>query len=198
MREELRRAMTFRRNTEPKPQHQRCHQRKSYQKSQDDDPRPRPGFCCLVMLQGITLQNQNPLRMAALLTVPENTELFHRIRKGPLFPQVLLTLDSESGVKTGWARCCGFNLSLGRLYCLPLHSSFSLESVSEPGTVVLACPQAELSLHLSGQFSTLKDPGLAPHFWKRLQPIVEALSLTPDQLLDFEVNGLKRDRFFHD
>ena len=136
--------------------------------------------------------------MGALLTLPENTELFHRIRKGPLFPQVLLTLDSASGVKTGWARCCGFNLNQGRLYCLPLHASFSLERPVEAGTVVLACPQAELSLHLAGKFSTLNDPGLAPHFWKRLQPIVTALNLTPKQLLDFEVEGLKRDRFFHD
>lgn len=68
----------------------------------------------------------------------------------------------------------------------------------EAGTVVLACPQAELSLHLAGKFSTLNDPGLAPHFWKRLQPIVTALNLTPKQLLDFEVEDLKRDRFFHD
>ena len=136
--------------------------------------------------------------MATLLTQPENTELFHRIRKGPLFPQVLLTLDSASGVKTGWARCCGFNLSQGRLYCLPLHASFSLERSTEAGTVVLACPEAELSLHLAGDFCTLDDPGLAPHFWKRLQPIVTALNLTPKQLLDFQVNDLKRDRFFHD
>jgi hypothetical protein len=136
--------------------------------------------------------------VAPLLTLPENTELFHRIRRGPLFPQVLLTLDSASGVKTGWARCCGFNLSLGRLYCLPLHASFSLERKTEAGTLVLACPKAEISLHLAGQFSTLEDPGLAPHFWSRLQPIVTALNLTPKQLLDFEVTDLKRDRFFND
>lgn len=136
--------------------------------------------------------------MSLLLNLPENTELFHRIRKGPLFPQVLLTLNSASGVKTGWARCCGFNLNQGHLYCLPLHASFSLERPKEPGTLVLACPQAEISLHLSGHFTTLSDPGLAPHFWKRLQPIVAALNLTPKQLLDFEVEELKRDRFFHD
>lgn len=124
--------------------------------------------------------------------------MFHRIRKGPLFPQVLLTLDSASGVKTGWARCCGFNLNQGRIYCLPLHASFSLERPKESGSLVLACPQAEISLHLSGEFSTLSDPALAPHFWQRLQPIVNALNLTPKQLLDFEVNDLKRDRFFHD
>ena len=136
--------------------------------------------------------------MSNLLNLPENTEMFHRIRKGPLFPQALLTLDSKSGVKTGWARCCGFNLNLGRLYCLPLHSSFRLEQPREEGTMVLACPEAELSLHLNGSFSTLDDPGLAPHFWKRLQPIVDALHLTPKQLLEFQVAGLKRDRFFHD
>lgn len=136
--------------------------------------------------------------MSAILTLPENTDLFHRIRRGPLFPQVLLTLDSPQGVKTGWARCCGFNLSLGKLYCLPLHASFSLTGPSESGTLVLACPDAELSIHLTGRFSTLTDPGLAPHFWKRLTPIVEALRLTPEQLLDFQVESLERDRFFHD
>ena len=136
--------------------------------------------------------------MSNLLNLPENTELFHRIRKGPLFPQVLLTLDSTSGVKTGWARCCGFNLNLGRLYCLPLHASFRLEELVEKGTLVLACPEAELSLHLTGQLSTLDEPALAAHFWKRLQPIVDALHLTPKQLLEFEVLKLKRDRFFHD
>lgn len=130
--------------------------------------------------------------------MPENTDLFHRIRRGPLFPQVLLTLNSQSGVKTGWARCCGFNLNLGRLYCLPLHASFRLERPREPGTLVLACPQAELSLHMEGHYTTLEDQALAPHFWKRLQPIVNALNLTPEQLLEFEVKSLKRDRFFHD
>jgi len=136
--------------------------------------------------------------VASLLTLPENTELFHRIRKGPLFPQVLLTLDSVSGVKTGWARCCGFNLNLNRLYCLPLHATFALERETETGTLVLACPKAERSLHLAGQFSSLDDPALAPHFWKKLQPVISALSLTPKQLLEFQVEDLKRDRFFNE
>ena len=55
-----------------------------------------------------------------------------------------------------------------------------------------------LSLHLTGQLSTLDEPALAAHFWKRLQPIVDALHLTPKQLLELEVLKLKRDRFFHD
>lgn len=124
--------------------------------------------------------------------------LFHRIRKGPLFPQVLLTLDSTSGVKAGWARCCGFNLKQGKLYCLPLHASFRLEEPREAGTLVLACPDAELSLHLNGYFSTLSDPTLAVHFWKRLEPIIKALNLVPEQLLEIDVTSLKQDRFFHD
>ena len=136
--------------------------------------------------------------MASLLTTPENTELFHRIRKGPLFPQVLLTLDSQSGVKTGWARCCGFNLSQNKIFALPLHASLALESEKEAGNLVLACPEAELSLHLTGTFSSLAEPGLVSHFWKKLEPIVEVLRSSPEQLLEFQVESAKKDRFYQD
>ena len=136
--------------------------------------------------------------MASLLTTPENSELFHRIRKGPLFPQILLTLDSHSGVKTGWARCCGFNLNKNKVFALPLHASFALESEQEAGNLVLACPEAGLSLHLTGTFVSLSEPSLVTHFWKKLEPIVEVLRSSPEQLLEFQVESAKKDRFYQD
>lgn len=134
--------------------------------------------------------------MSLSLVAPENQQLFHRIRRGSLFPQVMLATESASGLQSGWARCCGFNLAQQRLYCLPLHANFSLEQEPQTATLVMACPEAGLSLHFWGKVTALRDPSLAPHFWQRLQPIVESLNLKPEQLLDFEVEEMKADRFF--
>lgn len=133
--------------------------------------------------------------MGLLLTSAENQQLFHRIRRGPMFPQVLLATENSSGLHSGWARCCGFNLAQGRLFCLPLHSHFSLERESQTGTLVMACPESQLSLHFWGQICTLRDPKLAPHFWEKLQPIVDSLNLHREQLLEFEVEEMRADRF---
>lgn len=133
--------------------------------------------------------------MTPVLSLPENQKLFHRVRKGPLFPQVVLTVDSCSGLLSGWARCAGFNLNQGRLFCLPLHSHFHLETQEEMGTLVMACPEAGISLHFQGSFCSLRDPNLTPHFWERLKPIVETLNLQTEQLLDFEVHAMRADKF---
>jgi hypothetical protein len=134
--------------------------------------------------------------MSLSLADPDNQQLFHRIRKGSLFPQVLLATESSSGLHSGWARCCGFNLAQERLYCLPLHSNFSLVEEPQTATLVMACPEESLSLHLWGRVSVLRDPSLGPHFWQRLKPIVDSLNLKPEQLLEFQVEELKPDRFF--
>lgn len=60
----------------------------------------------------------------------------------------------------------------------------------------MACPDAGLSLHFWGRISTLRDPSLAPHFWERLKPIVDSLNLKPEQLLEFQVEEMRADRFF--
>lgn len=133
--------------------------------------------------------------MAALLSDPESQTLFTRIRKGELFPQVTLTIEGPTGVRTGWARCCGFNLNQNRLFCLPLHKSLSLTQDSENAILVAACPTAGISLHFRGQLSALKDPKLGPHFWKRLSPLVDRLGLDRHQLFNFEVQSLTRDSF---
>lgn len=133
--------------------------------------------------------------MAQILSIPENQQLFHKVRKGSLFPQVMLTIDTSSGLLSGWARCAGFNLTQDRFFCLPLHSHFALDTQEVVGTLVMACPEAGLSLHFQGTFCTLRDPKLTPHFWKRLQPIVETLNLGQEQLLDFEVHKMHTDRF---
>lgn len=134
--------------------------------------------------------------MSLSLAAPENQQLFHRIRKGSLFPQVMLATESASGLISGWARCCGFNLAQQRLFCLPLHSNFSLEQEPQTATLVMACPEAGLSLHFWGRVCTLRDPSLGPHFWQRLQPIVDSLNLKPEQLLEFQVEEMKADRFY--
>lgn len=133
--------------------------------------------------------------MAPVLTLPENQKLFHKVRKGSMFPQIMLTINTSSGLLSGWARCAGFNLNQGRFFCLPLHSHFALETQEEPGTLVMACPEAGLSLHFLGTFCSLRDPKLTPHFWDRLKPQVETLNLQPEQLLDFEVASMTCDRF---
>lgn len=112
-----------------------------------------------------------------------------------MFPQVLLATESSSGLRSGWARCCGFNLAQGRLFCLPLHSNFSLEEEPQTANLVMACPDSSLSLHFWGQLSVLRDPSLAPHFLQRLDPIVESLNLRPEQLLEFQVEAMRADRF---
>lgn len=134
--------------------------------------------------------------MAEVLSLPENQQLFHKVRKGSLFPQVMLTVDTSSGVLSGFARCAGFNLNQGRLYCLPLHSHFALETQAEVGTLVMACPEAGLSLHFQGTLCSLRDPSLTPHFWERLKPIVETLNLQPEQLIEFEVKSMRSDMFY--
>jgi hypothetical protein len=136
--------------------------------------------------------------MSLSLADPENQALFHRIRRGSMFPQVLLATESSSGLHSGWARCCGFNLAQERLFCLPLHTHFSLEEEPQTATLVMACPEEGLSLHLWGPLSILRDPNLSSHFWQRLQPIVEALALKPEQLLELKVEALRADRFFSD
>jgi hypothetical protein len=136
--------------------------------------------------------------MSLSLAAPENQQLFHRIRRGSMFPQVTLATESASGITCGWARCCGFNLAQQRLFCLPLHSNFSLQEEPQTATLVMACPEAGLSLHFWGRIATLRDPSLGPHFWQRLQPIVESLNLSPDQLLEFQVEELRADRFYMD
>ena len=60
----------------------------------------------------------------------------------------------------------------------------------------MACPEAGLSLHFWGRVCTLRDPSLSPHFWLRLQPIVESLNLKPEQLLEFQIEEMKADRFY--
>lgn len=113
-----------------------------------------------------------------------------------MFPQVLLATESSSGLHSGWARCCGFNLAQGRLFCLPLHSNFSLEEEPQTATLVMACPESGLSLHFWGRLSVLRDPSLAPHFLQRLDSIVESLNLRPEQLMEFGVEAMRADRFF--
>ncbi len=113
-----------------------------------------------------------------------------------MFPQVLLATESSSGLHSGWARCCGFNLAQGRLFCLPLHSNFSLEEEPQTATLVMACPESSLSLHFWGRLSVLRDPSLAPHFLQRLDSIVASLNLKPEQLLEFQAEAMRADRFF--
>ena len=133
--------------------------------------------------------------MAALLSDPDSQALFTQIRKGEVFPQVTLTIESPSGTKTGWARCCGFNINQNLLFCLPLHKQLSLTQETENSVLVAACPTAGISLHFQGQLSTMTDPKLGPHFWKRLSPIVDRLGLERDQLFSFKIDSLYRDSF---
>lgn len=136
--------------------------------------------------------------MSLSLADPENQQLFHRIRRGGLFPQVVLATESSAGLRTGWARCCGFNLAQQRFFCLPLHSSFSLEEEPQTANLVMACPNEGLSLQFWGRLSVLRDPSLAPHFLQRLAPVVEALHLAPHQLLEFQVEAMSADRFYQE
>lgn len=134
--------------------------------------------------------------MSLALAAPENQQLFHRVRKGSMFPQVLLSTESSSGLHSGWARCCGFNLAQGRLFCLPLHAGFILHEQPQTATLVMACPEEGISLHFWGQLSTLREATLAAHYWQRLQPIVTALNLQPEQLMEFTIEETRADRFF--
>ena len=134
--------------------------------------------------------------MSLALAAPENQQLFHRVRKGSMFPQVLLSTESSAGLQSGWARCCGFNLAQGRLFCLPLHTGFVLHEQPQTATLVMACPEEGLSLHFWGQLSTLQEAPLATHYWERLQPTVAALNLQPQQLLEFTIEETRADRFY--
>ena len=134
--------------------------------------------------------------MSLALAAPENQQLFHRVRKGSMFPQVLLSTESSAGLQSGWARCCGFNLAQGRLFCLPLHASFALHEQPQTATLVMACPEEGISLHFWGQLTTLQEAPLAAHYWQRLQPIVAALSLQREQLMEFTIEETRADRFF--
>ncbi len=133
--------------------------------------------------------------MSLALAAPENQQLFHRLRKGSMFPQVLLSTESSAGLWSGWARCCGFNLAQERLFCLPLHSGFSLHEQPQAATLVMACSEEGLSLHFWGRLSTLRDPALVEHYWQRLQPIVSRLSLQREQLVEFSIEETRADRF---
>lgn len=134
--------------------------------------------------------------MSLTLAAPENQQLFHRVRKGSMFPQVLLSTESSQGLQSGWARCCGFNLAQGRLFCLPLHAGLLLHEQPQTATIVIACPEEGLSLHFWGRLSTLADPSLSAHYWQRLQPIVRQLNLQPEQLMEFSIEQTRADRFF--
>lgn len=136
--------------------------------------------------------------MSLSLAAPEHQKLFHKIRQSALFPHVVLSTESSSGLVTGWARCCGFNLAQQRVFCLPLHAHFSLEREPQTATLVMASSEAQISLHLAGSLGVLRDPSLSSHFWQRLQPTVAALSLRPEQLFELSVEEVRLDRFYLD
>lgn len=137
--------------------------------------------------------------MSPSLADPGTQHLFHQIRQGPIFPLILLGIESSSHIWSGWARCCGFNLATQRLYGLPLHSRFSLHDTAMPAaSLVMACPIVGQSFQMSGDIGPLRDPLLRNRFWQRHATTLHSLNLGPESLWEFRVETLEIDRFASD